>query len=124
MTQKFSWIESGGGPLVFAAESVLGQWRGSDPAQNLSGPTDYERACAVTDEIGTIDITSTAALVLGDEPDRSTILMHPSGLLIVRWRWADSEDALVSALSSSNVDQIAYKGLLRFVSRCEKYFLF
>jgi hypothetical protein len=96
---KSNWIESGGGPLLFVARSLANKWLGTGPSTN--GETDYQRACAVDDEIGTIALDDAEAVVLGDEPDRTTLISVSAGeLLIVRWRWAESEEFLLRSVIS------------------------
>ena len=50
------------------------------------------------DEIGTIECDGAQVLVLGDEPDRTTVRSDGEGILIVRWRAAETVDALEEAL--------------------------
>lgn len=59
---------------------------------------DYDRACEVRDEIGTIDGRGAQILVLGDEPDRTAIRSENDVVVIVRWRAAESSDVLEAAL--------------------------
>lgn len=96
--KNLEWIESGGGPLLLASETLVAQWRGVESVDDLDRQTDYERACAVHDEIGTIALGGGQAVVFGDEPDRTAMFVHGHDLIVVRWRWANSEDELVSAL--------------------------
>ena len=73
MNQSLEWIESNGGPLLFAPKSALPKWCGN--RQSISGSTtDYQRACSVKDEIDVISIGLSQALVLGGEPDRSYLV--------------------------------------------------
>jgi hypothetical protein len=65
---------------------------------NQDGPaTDYDRACDVDDYIGAIDVGNGKGLVLGDEPLMTTWLPQSNGGLLVRWVFADTEEALISA---------------------------
>jgi hypothetical protein len=56
-----------GGPPIVLPRAVVKHWRGSD-ARRGEEQTDYDRACAVDDWVGTIDVKGVSALVLGDEP--------------------------------------------------------
>ncbi|WP_349657228.1 Imm21 family immunity protein [Xanthomonas sp. 10-10] len=95
------WIESGGGPLVLLHATSLSDWSGTGPSLSHSGTTDYARACMIDDELGLVEAASGYALVLGDEPDRTSLIERDAAVFIVRWRWAPSEDALLSALYSA-----------------------
>jgi Immunity protein 21 len=91
------WIESAGGPLVFAPASIARAWKGNAlPADN--GPSDYDKACAVSGEIGVLAHGGAQLLVLGDEPDRTALIETPGVITVVRWRWAASEEALLESL--------------------------
>ncbi|WP_394846644.1 immunity 21 family protein [Pendulispora brunnea] len=91
------WVDSNGGPLVFMPMEVIATWGGIRRKGDRS--TDYERACAVKDEIGIIpsDVENANIVVLGDEPNRTAWFSKSSAL--VRWIWADNETALLGALS-------------------------
>ncbi|WP_328393698.1 Imm21 family immunity protein [Nocardia sp. NBC_00416] len=71
----YTWVHSAGGPLLIAPESELGHWGG---AEDMDGPVetwgDYGRACSVRNYIGLVAIGSQQALVLGDQPARTTYL--------------------------------------------------
>lgn len=99
MAVKVEWIESAGGPLLLAPQSSVKDWFGTADTGGGS-QTDYARACAIEDEIGTISIGDKSAVVLGDEPDRTTLVPErlTSDVYIVRWRCAKSEESLLSAL--------------------------
>lgn len=95
------WIESAGGPLLLVSEALVAQWHGTVPTDDSDGRADYERACAVQDEIGTIALGGGQVVVFGDEPDRTAMFVHEANLAVVRWRLADSEEELMSALMTS-----------------------
>lgn len=97
---RSNWIESAGGPLLFTAKANVHAWKGDQSSSVPGEPTDYQRACAVTDEIGTIKIADAIGVVLGDEPDRTCIASGSDDLIIIRWRWAESEAELLSAVYS------------------------
>lgn len=94
------WIESGGGPLVLASASLVEHWRGTNASSVSPSLTDYQRACLIDDEVGVVPLRDAEILVLGDEPDRTTLLLEGADLYIVRWRWADTEEQLMSAYDS------------------------
>lgn len=85
-------------PFTAGVGDVVAQWRGVESVDDIDRQTDYERACAVHDEIGTIALGGGQAVVFGDKPDRTAMFVHGHDLIVVRWRWANSEDELVSAL--------------------------
>lgn len=105
---SLKWIESGGGPLLLAPTSLLPHWSGNAPSEKMDGATDHQRACAVKDEIDTVGLGEAQAVVLGDEPDRTAMFLCASDLLLVRWRWANSEEELLSALVDA-LDQRHFK---------------
>lgn len=125
MNANVEWIESDGGPLIFAAKSALLHWFGNKPSAKPDDPTDYERACAVADEIDVISIGHLQALVLGDEPDRTALIERDaSDLLVVRWRSADLEESLLSALSAADMGHLPFSRSCTFAAMADEYFLF
>lgn len=124
MKQQIEWIESGGGPLLFAPRSALAEWHGS--TSFVPGAvSDYQRACRVTDEIDAIPIGNAQALVLGDEPDRSALIVRsPTNVLILRWRWAPSEEALLSVLDLDGIDRLPSATNKAFKAVADQYLLF
>jgi Immunity protein 21 len=124
MKWRPKWIESGGGPLLFAPRSATRIWHGTGPSVS-DEITDYEKACAVSDEIGIIEVGTAQALVLGDEPDRSALIQFsPSRVFILRWRWARSEESLVSALDWGKIDQLPSSSEQTFRTLEDQYLLF
>lgn len=74
------WVESSGGPLALVAEGALSKWTG------VSGD-DYDSACAV-DGLGVIRFGGgERALVLWDEPARTTYFKRLR--IFVQWVYAD-----------------------------------
>ena len=116
MTFTTDWIESLGGPLLLAPRSSLKDWLGGYGSKLPGLQTDYARACSIDAGIGKLAIGTRLALVLGDEPDRTALLPGTTSLeaLIVRWRWASSEDSLLSRLMAACAD-----GALSFAPACE-----
>lgn len=104
---QHTWVSSAGGPLLVAPQSALPLWTG---AGSTAGPVeswgDYGRACAVDGYIGVIPIGQRQALVLGDEPARTTYL--PSYRLFLRWAAAYEEDELLSAACRAIRDGLAW----------------
>jgi hypothetical protein len=100
------WIESNGGPLVVVDEEHLGQWLGTDgnSAGGSDGESDYDRACRVDDYVAVIPTGRTKALVLGDEPHRTTWVKRPNGGLFVRWVYSDSEESIRRSLDAQPID--------------------
>jgi hypothetical protein len=97
---KLLWIESGGGPLILIDSELASEWGGI--SGNYGSPesiSDYERACAVDDYLGVVDLRRGTALVLGDEPMRTSIVtVEPNDVLVVRWVWAPNERKIVESL--------------------------
>lgn len=124
---KVEWIESAGGPLLLAPRSSTKDWYGADGSKVVGSQTDYARACSIDAEVRVIGIGNRSALVLGDEPDRTALIpvKSTSEVLMVRWRWADSEESLLSGLLAEHA-----AGALSFVSvgqlptSAEEYLLF
>jgi Immunity protein 21 len=88
------WVNSSGGPLLCAAESVSKSWMGT---RGLSSPSprftsDYERACATTEYLEHIPAGTGDVLVLGDEPLQSAFVRASNNLMIARWMYAQSHD--------------------------------
>jgi hypothetical protein len=73
---------------------LLDFWLGLNaPAGERS---DYGRACAVG-EVGSLDMKGGAALVLGDDPLRTTWLPRVQGGMFVRWVAAQDEASAIAA---------------------------
>ncbi|WP_405061537.1 immunity 21 family protein [Kribbella sp. NBC_01505] len=91
------WVSSMGGPLIVVPVSALGDWRGGRPEGNVTGPDDdYDRACAVEEWAGVIEVgDSASALVLSGDPATTRYL--PDERMFLRWLAADSEAELLAA---------------------------
>jgi hypothetical protein len=97
------WVYSEGGPLLLIEERFLDEWGGV--IDHIQGPreeksyspdgkrTDYDRACAVSEYIGRIDVGTGAALVLGDMPMQTTWISKVpwNGGMLARWMFAESD---------------------------------
>ena len=89
---QIQWINSAGGPLLLVAQEDLESWHGIEN-------DDYDRACAVDDYVGMIPVGGGPGLVLGDEPMQTAwVALTASSGLLVRWMWADSEQAVIDSL--------------------------
>ncbi len=92
------WVsEKGPGPLVVVKKALLAEWRGVESTPGSA--SDYGRACHVG-EVGAIEMKGGFALVLGDDPLRTTWLPRPYGGLFVRWIAADDEASAIAALDA------------------------
>jgi hypothetical protein len=84
--------------------NLLGYWNGADPPDGALIPgasiTDYERACAVTDDIALIDVGPGAGIVLRNEPFDTMWLRRPDDrdLYLVRWEHGESDEEVYAAL--------------------------
>jgi hypothetical protein len=112
--------------LLLAPKSSIGAWLGVLPTNSPGQPSDYARACEVQDEIGVIQVGEDQAIVLGDEPDRTTLVRQSGNeVFILRWRWAASEQSLLSALFFSlGRNAIPFRPAGTFLARTAEYLLF
>ncbi|MGE3467766.1 MAG: Imm21 family immunity protein [Pyrinomonadaceae bacterium] len=94
------WVESGGGPLILIDSDLALEWGGvswnSGSPESLS---DYERACSIDGYLGVLDVQKGQALVLGDEPMRTSVKrLEQDEVIIVRWVWASNETQVIESL--------------------------
>lgn len=82
------WVESSGGPLVVIPAAHAIQWQGIESA-------DYDDACEIDDYSGLIIRKWGIAIVLGDEPLRTTAIECNSEIRIARWKYAPDTKSLV-----------------------------
>ncbi|MCA8277346.1 immunity 21 family protein [Burkholderia sp. AU30280] len=95
------WISSSGGPLVVMEEAKASLWNG------MSGnPSDYDLACQSADYSSKLAVHGSDVLVLGDEPLQTAVATSDSRLLIVRWKWADSEANVRVAIEQIDFDTV------------------
>jgi hypothetical protein len=121
------WIQSNGGPLLLLPSSLLGVWGGTDEPEPYLGvearsrwnpagaATDYDRACDVTDLLGTVQVGGGEALVLADEPLATSWCPAPEigdGIL-VRWEYAES-DVIAGRWVSTIPGSLPWEPSLRF----------
>ena len=59
--ESLIWLESTGGPLLLLEEDLVPYWHGYLSVSN-SSLTDYERACEVSDYLGSIDVPPAVVL--------------------------------------------------------------
>lgn len=104
---KFStWLSSSGGPLIVMDESRANLWTGID-----GQPSDYDLACQSNDYAEKLTTHNSQVVVLGDEPLQTAIATAEDLLLIVRWKWAESE-----ADVKAEVEKIDF-GLVSFIEK-------
>lgn len=88
------WIKSGGGPLICVDGIWARCWRGigasSKPGPNVSGHTDYERACATKDYVVGLETNGGHALILGDMPLETSVWVNQT-TTIVRLFYAEPQ---------------------------------
>jgi hypothetical protein len=92
------WASTMGGPLLVLEELRLGAWGGLE-----SG--DYDRACAVTEEVETLAVGDGVGLVLGDEPAMTAVGTRSDGLILVRWHAADDAAMVERAIVALEVGE-------------------
>lgn len=101
------WIESDGGPIIIMEKRLCAKWGGIDESSDRSFSSDYERACSLPDYTGILTISGGQALVLGDEPHRTSIVKNiENQTAILRWCWAPSEQAVIKAVENIEINFI------------------
>jgi hypothetical protein len=88
------WIETEGGPLVCIERCFAHLWSGLNRSTS-GGSSDYDRACAIKDYVGVLDIGPAQALVLGDMPLSTSIWNDANGekyIYIVRCVYTNSDE--------------------------------
>lgn len=117
MQKSYSWIESGGGPLILLDEALLQYWQGVDGSWSRAsstfnvgeGPSDYDRACAIRDQVGTIIVGTGVGIILNEEPLPTTCVQLGDGdTVLARWVSAESDDDMAVVLS--DVDKVRFAG--------------
>ena len=105
------WLNSTGGPLILMERQGLRSWRGSvkltenQTAGDVLYLSDYDRACSVEDYVGVIPVGSSQALIFNDEPLQTTWWpVDKRGGIVVRWRWAPNQEAIVDVMSKLAVE--------------------
>jgi len=91
------WISSNGGPLVVIEAERASFWLGiNGPSESI---THYQRACEINGYVGVLSVEGVDALILNDEPLQSAWLSSDeSSGIIVRWSYAETEEAVIDSL--------------------------
>lgn len=98
-----TWLTSTGGPLILMDSAKACLWTEID-----GQPSDYDLACQTSDYAQTLITHGAQVVVLGDEPLPTTIATRDDVLLLVRWRWAESEADVQAALDNLDFGQVSY----------------
>jgi Immunity protein 21 len=106
-----NWIKSVGGPLICVERELAPLWLGivgNGVSDRFVTPlaSDYDRACAVSDYVGSVDLPRGKALILGDMPLETTVWRPQSALpLIIRAFYMEPGVNLQKLLTAhSNLD--------------------
>lgn len=106
MEHGMRWIKSAGGPLICVEKELSSFWQGV-LGNSVSGHAasaalnDYDRACAVADYVGIVELPRRFALVLGDMPLETTVWCPSSEPpLIVRVFYMDPGVDLLRLLAA------------------------
>jgi hypothetical protein len=89
------WMKSAGGPLICLETPLMSSWCGAEGTFRTgkcvaSQHSDYDRACAMSDYAGLVDVDGGSALVLGDLPLATTVFgKAPFELYVVRAVYMD-----------------------------------
>jgi Immunity protein 21 len=111
------WLNTTGGPFVCGEPDTLVFWRGvsgNSIDRSEGQPTDYDRACAVSDYMGVIPCGIGKAIVLGDDPMQTALISNAkSEPTILRWMYCRLENKcdVLSILEDGQAiaDPIAFK---------------
>jgi hypothetical protein len=96
---------------LYRTVSATFRWKAEE-----SRACDYDRACDVSDYAGVITVGFGEGLVLNDAPCATAWLPTPSGGILARWEYADSDSAMESTLASiPDGLQWEPKGMFRIV---------
>ena len=105
---KRKWITTTGGPIAILPVAELKNWSGVFsvksveareiifvPDNDFLNPdlTDYGKACEIEDFIGTLDCGNDKAVILGDEPASTCVETFEKAVYIVRWIYAENDEA-------------------------------
>ncbi|MEM0990533.1 MAG: Imm21 family immunity protein [Pseudomonadota bacterium] len=109
MTDLYDWIETNGGPHLLVTEEALPEWRGIEGWTELSedDPSDYARACRITDYMGLIPIGPHQALVFAGEVGGIAWLPTADGNGdFVQWLGVDDEADIAGALQDPIIEDL------------------
>ncbi|WP_347902928.1 Imm21 family immunity protein [Pseudomonas purpurea] len=98
-----TWLSSSGGPLIVMDASIAGLWTGVD-----GQPSDYAMACQSADYAGKLAAYGTEVLILGDEPLQTAVASAGDTLLIVRWKWAESEAEVRAQIEHIDLGRVSF----------------
>ncbi|WP_373926529.1 Imm21 family immunity protein [Paludisphaera borealis] len=115
MRDSMAWVGTGGGPLIVIPAEFAPLWRGGEEWSPPRGPaqrggdasrfrSDYDRACAVDDYLGSLNVGVGRALILGDEPMMTAFVPQPAGGLLVRWMYGEDDGAVSRAVCAIPVE--------------------
>ena len=117
---KLTWIESAGGPLILISDSSYNLWSGilrrssylnnqieeADDFLNAD-EADYGKACLIQDYLGVVNVGNDSALVLGDEPLRTTVFHSvDSRVVTARCYYGESEESVDNYLKTIDLTSI------------------
>jgi hypothetical protein len=121
---KHAWISSEGGPLILMHRSQLRTWHGAaGKGRDEHGfETDYDWACSVEEEVAVYEGPS-QMLVLGDEPDATSLRSIGADIVLVRWRAAPSAESMEDALAR-RIGDLRFEPIARFTTRPGEHLLF
>jgi len=92
-------------------ERLKYEWYGDEVKSN-SMHSDYERACAVKDFTGLIEVGDGLAIVLGDEPLQTTVYMINGSPVIIRWIWAEDDTTVENYVANLAIDQLSIETVI------------
>lgn len=117
---SFKWIESAGGPLILIPDKSYNLWSGIlkrssylnnkiEEAEDYlnADEADYGKACLIEDYLGVVNVGDDTALVLGDEPLRTTVFHTVDNTpVIARWYYGETEELVENYLSTIDLNLI------------------
>ncbi len=98
------WLSSSGGPLVIMDENTAKRWTGS-----LGPHADYDVCCQTIDYAEKRRMHDSNVLILGDEPLQAAVATADNLILIVRWKWAESETDVQRAINAFDFSLASYE---------------
>lgn len=116
---KIKWIDTNG-PLVLIAEKSYKLWSGilkrNEYLENnleladdfMDGKqADYGKACEISEYLGTVELGTDFALVLGDEPMPTTVIKtKDNNTVIIRILFAENEDVIENIIANLQLTEI------------------
>jgi hypothetical protein len=120
------WVNSAGGPLIFAEEGFARAWMGVFGCSKTAAgqTTDYDRASRIKGYIEIVECNGGSVLVLGDEPLQSAFFVTDGGEpAIVRWVFAKARD-MELRLKEPLLEIVELAPAIKFETRSDLVFLF